>query len=326
MGLKGFIHPVSRQRVAFDAFERDTSRLGRAAFPPWMANFIARKEAGDVRHSRLNLTATRCLSCPRQTFIQTLLGYEADPSERFVMDRGSALHAFAAENWPDSYISESTHRGLLTLSGKLFGVDVSAQTDAMRVERVEGVGDPGRVTEIIDLKFPNDFSVKWRGKAFSDEQKSWVEIYGRVPQPTPKLDYCVQLNIARLLLAQQPWAIEAGYDPASVDLTLWDHACGTSEGPIAFPVPHLDEAQMLQVRPGGGTWTVRQIIDAHVEAFARHEAMAPATRADAAPELCASLPLVGAAGMFGGKKCSTYCDVQSICERLEREYPAGDTF
>lgn len=322
MPLTAFIHPITRQRVEFDAFDADTSRLGRPAFPPWMAAFIARKEREDIRHSTPALTVTRCLTCPRETFIETLLSYAADPAERFTMDRGSALHAFAADNWPEGYISEATHRGQLTVSGKLFGVPLSAQLDALRVEA-------GRPVEIIDLKFPSDWSVKWRGRAFADDSAQWTKAIGRIPQPTPKLDHAVQLNVQRLLLGQQQWALAVGYDADTVDMTLWDHATGSNEGPVAFPIPRIDEAAMLEVRPGGGRYTVAEIVAAHAEALARYEAEKPTTD-EARERICASLPLVGAAGMFGDRikpstKCVQYCAARGVCDRLVRDYGADTT-
>ena len=293
MPCKGFIHPLTLEHVPFDHFDTDTSNDGRPAVPPWAARFIAAKIEGDIRHSTLDLTATRCLGCPRQVFIEVLLDWYTSPNDSFLMHRGSAMHSVAESHWnPDTHISEGSDRGAMTVAGTMFDVPISALMDCVAHEN-------RRVTEIIDLKFPSDFSVKFRRGVAKD-------------------DHAFQLNIGRHLLAQQSWATDAGYDPDSVLLTIWDHACGKGTGPIPQSASHMTEEQMLAHKPGGGDYCVQQIIDSYMEAKTVY-AMAPHAerlKESSCRELIGSMPLIGRT-MYNNKKCPQYCSVNDICDDIE---------
>ena len=296
MPCKGFIHPLTLDNVPFDYFDTDTSLNGRPAFPPWAARFIAAKFENDVRHSTLDLTCTRCTGCPRQTFIEVLLPWWTDPSSSFVMHRGSALHEVAANNWnPATHRSEGVERATMTVAGKLFGTELSALMDCNTI-----AGQ--RITELIDLKFPNDMSIRFRGN-------------------TAKPDHAFQLNVARLLLAQNEQAVADGYDPDDVLLTIWDHACGKDAGPVPLPAAHMSEDQMLALTPGGGEWSVRNIIASVLGAKEVYDERehTDKLKEGSLRELIAGMALVGRT-QFNSKKCPLYCGVNGICDGIDMEF------
>ncbi|MEE8489962.1 MAG: hypothetical protein V3S43_06465 [Acidimicrobiia bacterium] len=321
MPLVGFIHPITRVKGGFDMFEGDTSKNGRPAYPPWLATLVANKARNDKRHSGLAITNTRTMSCPREVFIEDLLEYRVDPMRRYVMDRGTAGHVTMADNWdPEHYISETDARRLCTIEGEIFGVTVSTQIDALRVDG-DARKSASRIVEIIDGKFPKDWSVVYRDKQG-----------GRA-----KPEHSIQLNISRLLLAQQPWAIDAGYDPDRVDLTIWDHAMGKFSAAEPLTAEYMTEDQMASYLPWQDrapshvqTYSIRDIVrlmaqhrkqveDVMVEEDQDH--VDTAGGVEAKEEIIASLPLVGQA-FFGGKKCVELCDVEGICSGLVRKYGA----
>jgi len=304
-----FIHPITGDRVPFDYFDTDRSGpKGRHSCQPWLARFIAEGIANDVRHAGLDLTTTRTMGCPRQTFIEVTYDYGINPRESFAMRRGTAMHAVSTRYWsPEHFITEHGEgRALCTLPGQLFGVPISGQVDVMRIE-------PGtkRVTEILDSKFPCDFSVNFRGQRGGEA----------------KVNDEIQLNINRLLLDQQPWAIDAGYDPDNVVLTIDDHSCGgyTRATPIALWAEHLDEATILNTVPANGKkpaiHTVAEIIAYHEGARLEYEA-APheeKVKGDARAEVAARIPLVGET-QWNHSKCDKMCEVRDICNKLVREH------
>lgn len=297
MGIIGFKCPIERTDVPFNHFDSCTANRGRPAYPPWLAAVVARKAQEDVRHAKLDLTATRCTNCPRQTYIETQFNYYVDPVRRAAMDRGTVMHEAAIPYFDDNWwITEVNDPVRTTLEGILFGVRITMKADVIRRD----------LKEIVDLKFPKDWSVAMRSKD------------GGTARP----EYAIQLNIARLLLAQQSWAIAVGYDPSAVLLTIWDHGLGKSEGPEPMNAPHMTEEQMLAVMPWGGATTVREIIETHlwmIEEHARTGADVAGVGSAQREGVAARLPLYGET-MMRGDKCMKYCDVAPLCNGLVRKY------
>ena len=287
----------NRAEVPLDHFDTCThGKGGRPAHSPWMCKAIAKKEAADLRHSTFQATATGVLGCPRSTFIKTHFPFHADPRRLMLLTRGTLLHAAAADLWdPATYTTEATDPVRHTLHGKLGGYDISMLVDVMRRD----------LTEVADLKFPNDFSVRHRAKG-------------------PKDDYILQLNEARLLLAQQPWAIEAGYNPKTVKLTLWDHACTSTDPPVAVPIPHITEDSLLSAHPGGGGVTVSDNFEVIEWAMEQLAAAGPAPSKQDIERIAASLPLAGEQ-QFNCKKCLEYCEVEPLCSQLVRKFGRPST-
>src|SRR5512139_3353351 len=299
MPITKFKCPVERTEVPFDHFETCDKFRGRPAFSPWMATYLAKKIQSDVRHMKLGVSASRCTACPRQTFIEHAYDYAVDPATIAVTVRGTALHEVAAKSFDTQrWYTEANDPMRMTLEGELFGTKVSALADAIKRD----------LTEIVDCKFPKDWSV-----AFRDYRK------GRA---TP--EHAIQLNVIRLLLAQQDWARKAGYDPDKVKLTIWDHGIGKASGPEPMVADHMTEAQMLAVMPwvdlrkAQAGATVQEIVAWHLWAKEAYET--DETKRDA---IAAGLPLVGRP-WFNGDKCSSYCEVNHICERLVRVHGDPD--
>jgi len=291
MPLRGWIHPLRRTKVPFGYFDKDCTLHGRPAASPWMCRAAELQVESDVRHAGLDITATRMLGCPRQTYIEVMFDYWLDPKKLELRVRGTAGHAGAeAALNPDVWYTEVSEPVRLTIVGNVGGYGYSMKCDALRKD----------LSEIVDFKFPMDFSLSRRGKV-------------------AKGDHTAQLNLARIGLAQQQWALDAGYNPDKVLLTLWDHAIGKNEGAVGLPADHWDEEQLLAYRPGGAEYTVEQILAMHSWAQQEH-ANTPANETVEVRERIASqIPLVGLP-MFGGQKCGQYCDVEPVCSGLRRKY------
>lgn len=309
MPLKGFICPIERDKVPFDHFESCTAWVGgRPAFNPWLAKFIADGAMGDVRHAGIDLTTTRCSSCPRSNFIQAFFDFWLDPQKAAVRARGTALHIIAGEySDPELWHSEEHDGVLMTCYGTLFpqlveelGVDGKYVTE-------KGVVCSGKLdavkkdmTELVNFKFPQDWSVRWRDKGGKAKPDHWI-----------------QMNIDRLLLSQQDWAMAAGMDPDSILLTIQDHACGANASPQPMSCEIRDEEWMLQQKPGGGQYTVQEIVTlAVMMQRARDKVKGDPVKMR---QLAASIPCAGET-QFNAKGCMMYCDVNGESAKLMREF------
>lgn len=288
----GFICPSSRDRVPFDHFETCRHKRGRAAYPPAWARFEAQKIKGDVRHATMDLTATRALGCPRATFLQGATDYHIDLTKAAKRTKGSMGHSVCAEySDPEHWISEGQDPTKTVINGTIGEYKISMAADLLRADMLE----------IVDYKFKNDFSIRYRKPVLNTKFDT--------------NERC-QLNMARIMLGQQKWATDKGYDPEAVLLTVWHGGCGKTEGPMQQDVPHITEDEILNSRPGGGNHTVEQIIQLHEWARVRYvEAKTPEER----KQIAASVPLVGVP-MFSGDMCPIYCDVWSECGQFKRQY------
>lgn len=289
MPLKGFIDPVTRNKVHAAHFDVVGGRVA-----PWIPRAAMEGQRNDVRHSGLDVTATRLTGCPRATYLETQFDYWVEPNKFYDRLKGTGMHSVMLDALdPATWITERNDKVRAILTGKLFGIDITMQMDACR----------RNMLEIIDGKFPRDWSVSYR-------------------KPRAKVEHEVQLNIARLLMAQQQWARDAGYDPAKVKLTLWDHAVGKTDGPLGQEVRHMTEGQILAVQPFEGTATIREILETHLWMIEEHEATGAKAAGVGSPQrdaLASSLPLHGETQM-GGSKCTSYCDVATVCGALVRKY------
>jgi hypothetical protein len=291
MPVVGWICPIERTKVPFDHFDSCVAFHGRPAYSPFLAKLGADKIAGDVRHTGLAITATQVMDCPRKVYIERTQNYHVNPAKRAAMDRGTALHGVQATSLDkEVYYTEANDSIRLSVHGTLFGVDTSAMVDAIKKD----------LSEIIDSKFPKDWSVRYRAK-----------------DGKARPEYTVQLNQMRLLLGQQEWAVKEGYDPGNVKLTIWDHGVGDMEGPMCQHAAHMAEGEMAQVRPYNSQLTVQEHTDILAAVKVEHEKIAPG---DAATQerLAAGIPLVGLP-MFSGKKCNS-CDVKPQCDALVVKY------
>jgi len=285
----GFICPIERKEVPWDHFETCDVRKGRPAYPAPLARAEAEKIKNDVRHSSLALTTTRTMGCTRDVYISAMYDYYLNVNKIATRSRGTLLHeAYAKYTDPKYWFTEDDERMKLTVAGTIGGYKMSGLVDALRRD----------FKEMVDYKFPMDFAVRWRAKFGAGDMGS------------------CQLNINRILLGQQAWAQEAGYDPDGCALTLWNNACGKAEGPVAFPVEHMTEEDILETKCAGNTFTIEQVIQVHEWMEVEH-AKDP-ENPEHQERVASSLPLAGQT-MFNATKCSMYCDVERICSRLVRK-------
>jgi hypothetical protein len=229
------------------------------------------------------------MRCPRAFYIERTEAYHVNPKGLTAPTRGTALHEVMGRTLdPAEWSTEATDPVRHDLRGEIGGVAISALADAWRND----------LTEIIDAKFPKDFSAKFRQDVASPENE-------------------VQLNIERHLLDQQPWAQEAGYDSSRVMLTIWDHAAFGAEGAITQPARHLSVDELMNVRPFDSKLTVRDHIALVTQIQTEHAKIAPGD-GEARARLAASIPLVGQP-MFKAKGCDV-CNVRSQCDELVRRF------
>jgi hypothetical protein len=221
------------KKVGFGHFDGCVEGLrGRPSASPFFARLAEIKIREDVRHQGLDLTATGVMDCPRRLYLERTHDYWIDPRKMAPMTRGTGLHMVMANVLdPEVWSTEANDPVRHALEGTLGGYPVGALVDAWRRD----------YSEIVDAKFPKDWSIKHRPKG---------ALY-RKGDPD-KVSYCVQLNIERLLLGQQPWALAEGYDPEQVKLTIWDHGIGAEEGPLMIECEMMSEEEVLGCDDDGG--------------------------------------------------------------------------
>jgi len=301
MPQQGWICPRSRAKVGWDHFDRECGQVGqqcgpafggaalRPAYSPFLARYARLKVERDVRHHGLALTGTSTMRCPRAFYIERTEPYWLDPRSVTAPTRGTALHEVMGRTLdPEVWSTEATDPVRHDLRGTLDGVPISALADAWQRD----------LSEIVDAKFPKDWSVKFR-------------------RVDASLENTIQLNIERELIAQQPWAADGGFDPATVLLTVWDHAVGATEGPICQPAKHMTVDEIMAARPFDSRLTVRDHIALVTQIQEEHANIEPGD-AEARARLAASVPLVGLP-MFNGKGCDI-CGVKAQCDELVRRF------
>ena len=291
--VKGFICGPTRRKVDWNHFdtECDHGPQGLPAASPFLARQFALHAASDVRHQTLDATATGIMDCTRHLYMSRTIDYWVDPDKIAVMIRGTALHEQMARTLdPEVWSTESTDPIRHDLRGKIGAFNVSALADAWKRD----------LSHVIDGKFPKDWSVKFRSK----DGKARVE-------------HAAQLNIERLLLAQQPWAITEGFNVDTVRLTVWDHGIGATEGPLMQAAAYMTEDQILGLRPWGAATTIADHATLLTQIREEDAKLAPGD-AEGRERLAASIPLVGQA-MFNGNKCAG-CELKEQCDGLVRKY------
>jgi hypothetical protein len=316
----GWIHPLTGARVPPGYFEHDVSAGGRPAFPAALAAAAnaAQGERGDARHGTLELTVTRLLTCPRATFLEVLVPYCVDPRRVAARERGTVMHAALAAHQPAHVKTEVVVRGAL-----FGGYPVSGRVDMVELDA------QGRVVGLGDIKCPNDESVRYRAKVAPGVTDA------RKMVGAAKLDHALQLNMLRLLVAQQPWG--ASMDAARVPMTVWDYGCLGDEGPVPLAAPVMSEEEMWLAKPAvyppghkyfdRGVWervaTLGEIVGEHWAALLRYAAVPEALRSERVvieEQVIAPMKLIGQRGMLGGKMCTRYCDVAGECGAAVRKY------
>lgn len=262
-------------------------------------NGILSSIQGDTAHRDGKITATRVLTCARQVIIEDNVPTPFDVLSYNSIYDGIIEHEAMQRHAPAGTYAE-VH---LPLPGqslpRLFGTEIEGTIDFVTAD----------MREIHDYKKHSETAQKFKFQRGGSD---------------PEL--AAQLNIYRLLLEQcVPGAhIER--------LVVWHGAMTSAAGPppwFRVELPLMDEAAIERIKPHGGEYTVRQIIDAYWQFESERKGLVLPTDAEvglagAVPDPAADplalairrVPLMGRK-MWGGKKCVSYCPVKDLCDRIE---------
>lgn len=263
-----------------------------------MIRAIMAREGSDTFHAGNRLTFTRLLGCPREHAILDNLPIIFNVSRWNSLTMGTAVHKEL-----EKHVSPGDYAELsFPLHGKLppliCGVRVSGRLDWVK----------GDFTEIQDYKVHSEMS-QW----------------GKVTQKSYIVDVDAQLNFARIAIAKEILKVSPSeYTPKMLS---WHGCMSSAEGPPAW-IPHespvLDEEDLSQYAPGGGTHTVTQIADYNQTFTTRLRDGVPVSDAIRA------IPLVGR-NQIGGQKCLKWCNAnikgenrRGICDQIEGITEDGD--
>lgn len=256
---------------------------------------IVEDRISDAYHAGTRLTTTRCLGCPRESFIADTKDYVFDPAHANSPHWGTAVHEKISKNRSSQY----------------FEVRFGGPGDALPAARLfrgemglvgtEGIVVCGKVDKITlgygaihDYKLHSETSQRFKGR---DNKTDWTT--------------AAQLNIYRHSLED----VGAAPPETIQELVAYHGAMTSKRGPrpwIPEVLPLMSQEQILDVKPGGGTFTVREIIREYQRFFIRQS---EGVNLDANLH---SIALVGRT-MFNQAKCTDYCQpgVKQICDRLE---------
>lgn len=252
------------------------------------------KAQKDKRHSGAEVTITGGLSCPRKTLITRMMPVTPDPSKMWKMQRGTWLHEMVGLSLGENHDwwTEEVDEDACIFNGELFGVQLSCKVDALRKDY--GV--------LMDWKFRGDGAEKWID-----------------PQGRAKDEDSAQLNMARMLIEQRTQR-----DLSSMEMYVWVMAGQT----VRTTVPYLTEEQVGMIHPGGGSYTIKEIIKILDDGMRKWKEAADNSRiaqgdlhalpADEMRAIVRPLPMVGER-MYSKRAtpqinmCTRYCEVQDEC-------------
>lgn len=286
MPVKSLSCPCTFGRLPLDHFSSGACKgwQGGMKMPLEWVISIVEDRVGDIYHAAGRLTTTRCLGCPRETLLADLKDYTFDPRHANSPQWGTAIHEKVSRNKSSQYFEVcfgSGEKGALP-PARLFGVELAGKIDKITL----GYG------EIHDYKCHSESAQKF--------------IHGK-----KDLTVAAQMNIYRLAIEQV--VPEA---KGKIHTMIAYHGAMTSaRGPepwIPAVQPFLSEQEILEVKPNGGDATVGEIVQDYADFF---------TRRRAGMGLDKNLQLVPLRGrtMFGGKKCTDYCQagIKELCDGLE---------
>lgn len=244
---------------------------------------IVMSDAADTFHADGRVTITRLLTCAREIALTDNVALPAvDLRKRDTLRKGTVLHADLQRHMAGGYAEVEFPIAGAT-APTLLGEPVSGRVDSISA----------------------DFSVIEDYKTHAESAQR-----GKKRRDEPSNDDA-QLNIIRILVArgilqQEPTT----YRPRMV---AWHTAQVSRRGPapwISIEAPYMTEEEIGDFRPGGGEYTVLQILEAY-RTFRSDRALGVAV--DAAAK---RIPLMGRE-MFNKSKCTEYCVAAKYCDRLE---------
>lgn len=294
--------PCVGARVPLDHYESGACggwRKGMKMPLGWVIG-VVRGALRDRLHADGRLTATRVLTCAREVLIRDFLDVFFDPRSANSTQWGTNNHEFIAANSP---------------TGGYVKVSFGGPDSALPAARLLGVEMAGELDHIV-----SDFSAIHDYKMHAMTAQSF-KASGKPDETTAG-----QMNIYRLALeqvcesargkVQELLAFHGSMAPASEKLYCWRCKSSSACPPWMPQVqPILSEEQIAQIKPGGGEFTVAEIITEY-EGFFKRQADGVALE-----DNLRMVPLIGRT-MFGKKKCTEYCQpgVKFECDRLEGIY------
>lgn len=260
----------------------------------WILSLTKERQA-DTDHSGGAITATRLLTCPRQTLIEDFIeplpddptwGLVFDPRRMNSAHFGTTIHAEIAANTPGG--------GYKEVRFPLPGAELP--------ELDFGGGVTCRLSGRIDYLHPDtivleDYKIHSEGKQRTEWNKKYV---------APEIR--AQFGIYKPL-------VEASVKDANVTHALVWHGAMTSannEAPPWFktPVSPMTLTEIGSLRPYGAKQTVREIIRMYQWALGEIAKIAAPRHSRewyaAFDALLTHVPMVGES-MFRGTKCASYC-------------------
>lgn len=259
----------------------------------WYAALLHRA-LNDPRHCAGNITVTRLLTCPCEWLLQDFLPYTFYPKSAHTPHVGTLVQAEKARFAPLGWVAERE------VAGTLWGLPISASIDLSKLE-----GEPDKHTpEGLRYYAKKGYICEGKFHAFDkDGNQPW----------TLKPDHACQVNMQRLLWEQ----CEPGLRVVEMKVSR-DSMSGKASK--TFEVPEWSLEQIGGHRPGGGSFTVKQIAGFVTNfqnalnfdgATEDRELVKQAIR-DSIPMCCSE--------MYNGKKRELYMQqgVKSICEGMRK--------
>jgi hypothetical protein len=203
---------------------------------PWLIGMVATSQR-DTLHVEGRLTATRCTACSAAVLIGDFKNTYLDPPSRNSMTWGTAMHAFCEQFPAPGAFMEIRFPDEGVAAPKLGGMEIAGKMDYLPpLRRIEDL----KCTNQISQEFKNPTG-KWG--------KSW----------SPDMDTAVQLNIYRICKEQ----LGIGGEETVEEMIAWHAAMCSAAGPppwIPETLPFLSEEQILDHKPAGGIYAVRDIL------------------------------------------------------------------
>lgn len=275
----------------------DHYNTGKCPMPPapigWLCG-VVKAAMGDTLHCDGAMTPTRLTACPRAVLIADYEDTYLDTRSHDSMMNGTIVHEFIRANAPEGMYYPETQFPVEGHPAPMFlGVPIRGRIDLLHADMLT----------IEDIKTKGEYPAKkMLGKLQTeDEDTSQVNLYRLAVQQMFDVD-------ARNLGVWVGWRASARPLPDRLDPSDARGVAAAKPAWFKVPAPVRNEAWIASVKPWGGRYTVGEIFDMY--GWYR-KARAGGT---AHVEALAQVPMVGET-MFGGKKCSLYCDpgVRDVC-------------
>jgi len=265
--------------------------VGSAQARAWWHSLL-NHALNDTRHRDGKITVTRLLTCPREWLLADFLPHTFDPRTQHTPAVGTLVQAAIAKFPPIGWVAERE------VQGELLGLPLSAAID---------------LSIMFEAPISEDWPLNWgkicEGKFHStdSERDEKTGVWGKWKHA--KADHFCQVNMQRILWEQ----CEPGLKVVEMKVARSSMIGDGKEMP-AWDVPVWDEDKIAAHRPGGGDFTVAQIAGFAHQALTFINERGPLD--DYGNLVADAVPLVGRS-MFNKKKCTDYCSLKGVCDRVE---------